>query len=215
MIKTTLHARHTLLGLLTMVALMVPVWSHAKVQMLDRIVAVVNDGAIMASELDERINTIALQFQEKGQPLPPPAVMREQVLDRMILERLQLQLADRAGIKVDDATLNQALAGIARQNGMTREDLAGALRQDGYNWAQFREQIREDMLISRLQQRSVASRIRITDREGPFPELGNGQANVRSRFSSGAHPGVCRCQPGGGAGRPPEGRRHCGTAEQG
>ena len=58
MIKTTLHARHTLLGLLTMVALMVPVWSHAKVQMLDRIVAVVNDGAIMASELDERINTI-------------------------------------------------------------------------------------------------------------------------------------------------------------
>ena len=165
MIKITLHARHTLLGLLTMVALMVPVWSHAKVQMLDRIVAVVNDGAIMASELDERINTIALQFQEKGQPLPPPAVMREQVLDRMILERLQLQLADRAGIKVDDATLNQALAGIARQNGMTLEDFAGALRQDGYNWAQFREQIREDMLISRLQQRSVASRIRITDRE--------------------------------------------------
>ncbi len=172
MIDTTLHAaprprhaRHTLLGLLTMAVLMLPVWSHAKVQMLDRIVAVVNDGAIMASELDERINTIALQFQEKGQQLPPPAVMREQVLDRMILERLQLQLADRAGIKVDDATLNQALAGIARQNGMSLEDFAAALRQDGYDWAQFREQIRQDMLISRLQQRSVASRIRVTDRE--------------------------------------------------
>jgi len=70
--RRILDARHTLLGLLAMVVLMAPVWSHAKVQMLDRIVAVVNDGAIMASELDERINTIALQFQEKGQPLPPP-----------------------------------------------------------------------------------------------------------------------------------------------
>ena len=163
--RRTLHARHTLLGLLAMAVLMVPAWSQAKVQMLDRIVAVVNDGAIMASELDERINTIALQFQEKGQQLPPPAVMREQVLDRMVLERLQLQLAERGGIKVDDASLNKALAGIARQNGMSLEDFAAALRQDGYDWPQFREQIREDMVISRLQQRSVASRIQVTDRE--------------------------------------------------
>jgi len=70
--RRTLHAKHTLLGLFAMAVLMVPAWSQAKVQMLDRIVAVVNDGAIMASELDERINTIALQFQEKGQQLPPP-----------------------------------------------------------------------------------------------------------------------------------------------
>lgn len=163
--RRTLHAKHTLLGLLAMAVLMMPAWSQAKVQMLDRIVAVVNDGAIMASELDERLNTIALQFQEKGQQLPPPAVMREQVLDRMILERLQLQLAERGGIKVDDASLNQALAGIARQNKMSLEDFAAALRQDGYDWPQFREQIREDMVISRLQQRSVASRIQVTDRE--------------------------------------------------
>lgn len=145
--------------------LLMPLASNAKVEMLDRIVAVVNDGAIMASELDERINLIALQFQEKGQQLPPPAVMREQVLDRMILERVQLQLAERGGIKVDEASLNQALAGIARQNNMTLEDFASALQQDGYDWPQFREQIREDMIISRLQQRSVASRIRVTDRE--------------------------------------------------
>ena len=163
--RRTLHAKHTLLGLFAMAVLMVPAWSQAKVQMLDRIVAVVNDGAIMASELDERINTIALQFQEKGQQLPPPAVMREQVLDRMVLERLQLQLAERGGIKVDDASLNQALAGIARQNGMSLEDFSAALREDGYDWPQFREQIREDMVISRLQQRSVASRIQVTDRE--------------------------------------------------
>ncbi|MCG8393850.1 MAG: peptidylprolyl isomerase [Pseudomonadales bacterium] len=163
--RRTLDAHKTLLGLLAMAMLLLPAWGQAKVQMLDRIVAVVNDGAIMASELDERINTIALQFQEKDQPLPPPAVMREQVLDRMILERLQLQLAERAGIKVDEATLNRALAGIAQQNGMTLEGFAEALRADGYDWPQFREQIRQDMIISRLQQRSVASRIRITDRE--------------------------------------------------
>ena len=165
MINKTLHTKHTLLGLLAMAVLMIPVWSQAKVQMLDRIVAVVNDGAIMASELDERINTIALQFQEKGQQLPSPAILREQVLDRMILERLQLQLAERAGIKVDEASLNEALAGIARQNDMSLEDFAATLREDGYSWTQFREQIRQDMVISRLQQRSVASRIQVTDRE--------------------------------------------------
>ena len=162
--RSTLHTR-PLRGLLMIVALCLPLLGQAKVEMLDRIVAVVNDGAIMASELDERINMIALQFQEKGQQLPPPAIMREQVLDRMILERLQLQLAKRGGIKVDEASLNQALAGIARQNNMTLEGFADALQQDGYDWPQFREQIREDMIISRLQQRSVASRIRVTDRE--------------------------------------------------
>lgn len=158
-------AKHALGYLFATLLMLMPLASNAKVEMLDRIVAVVNDGAIMASELDERINIIALQFQEKGQQLPPPAIMREQVLDRMILERVQLQLADRAGIKVDEATLNQALAGIARQNGMTLEGFAAALQQDGYDWPQFREQIRDDMIISRLQQRSVASRIRVTDRE--------------------------------------------------
>ncbi len=158
-------AKRALGYLLASLMMLMPLASNAKVEMLDRIVAVVNDGAIMASELDERINLIAMQFQENGQPLPPPAIMREQVLDRMILERVQLQLADRAGIKVDEASLNQAMAGIARQNNMTLEDFAAALQQDGYNWPQFREQIREDMIISRLQQRTVASRIRVTDRE--------------------------------------------------
>ncbi len=144
------HPTRALHWLMLVVALSLPMLGQAKVQMLDRIVAVVNDGAIMASELDERINVIALQFQDKGQELPPPAIMREQVLDRMIIERVQLQLAERAGIKVDDASLNQAMSGIARQNGMTLEDFAAAMRQDGYDWNQFREQIREDMIISRL-----------------------------------------------------------------
>ena len=109
----------------------------------------------------------------------------------MILERLQLQLAERAGIKVDEATLNRALAGIAQQNGMTLEGFAEALRADGYDWPQFREQIRQDMIISRLQQRSVASRIRITDREvDRFLNSEMGKQMFEEDFHLGPYPGA-------------------------
>ncbi|HAR59779.1 MAG TPA: molecular chaperone SurA, partial [Alcanivorax sp.] len=138
---------------------------HAQVEMLDRIVAVVNDGVIMESELQERVDEIAAQFRGDNRPLPPREVLREQVLDRVILERLQLQMAERAGIRVDDGALNQALSGIARQNNMTLQQFADALRGDGYDWSRFREQVRNEMVVSRLQQRSVASRVRVTDRE--------------------------------------------------
>ncbi|MDX1804961.1 MAG: peptidylprolyl isomerase [Alcanivorax sp.] len=150
---------------LLLITLTLPLVAQAKVQMLDRIVAVVNDGAIMASELDDRVADIAQQIEQSGQQLPPPAIMREQVLNRMILERIQLQLADRAGIKVDDTSLNQALTGIARQNQMTLEEFSKRIRAEGQDWSQFREHIRQQMAISRLQQRSVGPRIHITDRE--------------------------------------------------
>ncbi|MEO1902388.1 MAG: peptidylprolyl isomerase [Alcanivorax sp.] len=146
-------------------ALLMTQAAQADMQPLDRIVAVVNDGVIMDSELDARVNDIAAQFRADNRPLPPLDVMREQVLDRMILERVQLQMAERGGIRVDDAALNQALEGIARQNNMTLPQFSERLRGEGYDWSQFREQIRNEMVISRLQQRSVASRIRVTDRE--------------------------------------------------
>ncbi|AFT69264.1 survival protein SurA [Alloalcanivorax dieselolei B5] len=139
--------------------------AQAQVRILDRIVAVVNDGAIMESELQSRVAAIVGQFEADNRPLPPAQVLREQVLDRMIIERIQLQLAERGGIRVDDGSLNQALTGIARQNNMTLEQFASMVRGDGYSWAEFREQVRDDMVISRLQQRSVSSRVRITDRE--------------------------------------------------
>ena len=139
--------------------------AQAQVRILDRIVAVVNDGAIMESELQSRVAGIVGQFEADNRPLPPAQVLREQVLDRMIIERIQLQLAERGGIRVDDGSLNQALTGIAQQNNMDLEQFANAVRADGYSWAEFREQVRNDMVISRLQQRSVSSRVRITDRE--------------------------------------------------
>ena len=137
----------------------------AEIRLLDRIVAVVNDGAIMASELDDRVAVVVNQFQQRGQPLPPPDVLRRQLVNRMITEKLQLQAANRMGIRVDDASLNQTLASIARQNGLSLDEFVDAVEADQYQWPQFREQIREEMIISRLQQRSVASRIRITERE--------------------------------------------------
>lgn len=139
--------------------------AQAQVRILDRIVAVVNDGAIMESELQSRVAAIVGQFEADNRPLPPAQVLREQVLDRMVIERIQLQLAERSGIRVDDGSLNQALTGIAQQNNMDLEQFANMVRADGYSWAEFREQVRDDMVISRLQQRSVSSRVRITDRE--------------------------------------------------
>ncbi len=160
--------------------------AHAQVEMLDRIVAVVNDGVIMESELRGRVDEIAAQFRGDNRPLPPREVLRGQVLDRVILERLQLQMAERAGIRVDDGALNQALSGIARQNNMSLQQFADALRADGYDWSRFREQVRGEMVVSRLQQRSVGSRVRVTDREVQrFMESESGRQMFQADFHLG------------------------------
>lgn len=139
--------------------------AHAKVEMLDRIVAVVEDGVIMESELAERVAEVARNFAQDNQRLPPENVMRTQVLERMILEKLQLMQAERAGIRVDDTSLNEALAGIARQNNLSLEQFAEEIRKESYSWARFREEIRADMIINQLRQRRVSQRIRVTDLE--------------------------------------------------
>ncbi|MFN3712518.1 MAG: peptidylprolyl isomerase [Alcanivoracaceae bacterium] len=132
---------------------------------LDRIVAVVDDSVIMASELDERINDIRRNLRAEGRAQPPEPILRSQVLERMVVERIQLDQAKRLGIKVDDTSLNDALSGIARQSGFNLDEFAGHLREEGYDWAQFREQVRHDMMINQLRQRRVSQRIRITEGE--------------------------------------------------
>lgn len=145
-------------------ALVIPGVPQA-LQVLDRIAAVVNDNVIMESELDQRVDDLARQFMSEGQQLPPRNILRPQVLERMVMEKLQLDMAERGGIRVDDSSLNQTLTGVARQNGMTLDEFVSALREDGYNWADFREQIRSEMVINQLHQRQVGRRVRITDRE--------------------------------------------------
>lgn len=168
------------------VLVLLPAVTEARLQMLDRIAAVVNDSVIMESELDQRVDELARQFLAERQQLPPRDVLRPQVLERLIMEQLQLDMAERGGIRVDDGSLNQALAGIARQNNMGLDEFATAVQEDGFDWAAFREQVRSEMIISQLHQRQVARRVRITDREVErFLESEMGRQLFESEFHLG------------------------------
>ena len=137
----------------------------AKVVPLDRVVAIVDKDIIMASELDERITVVRQQLQQRSPNLPPEDVLKQQVLERLIVESLQLQLADRAGARIDDNSLNQTIASIASRNGLTLTQFRQALERDGVSYAKAREQIRREMLINQVRQRQVMERINVSDRE--------------------------------------------------
>ena len=134
-------------------------------QPLDRIVAVVNEDAIMQSELDQRIDQARRQLQQRGIEAPSERSLRDQVLERMIVEEIQLQMAKEANLSVDDTELNRTVRGIAEQNGMSLDQFADTLEADGMSLAAVREDVRREMLIRQIQQRRVASRINISERE--------------------------------------------------
>jgi peptidyl-prolyl cis-trans isomerase SurA len=138
---------------------------HADTVPLDEVIAVAEHDAIMRSDLDRRLAQVRGQFAARNAPIPPDDVLTKQVLDVLILESLQIQLADRAGIRVDDDTLNQQMAKIASQNNMTLTQFSQALTQEGTTYPAAREQIRREMAISQLRQRQVGQRIRISDQE--------------------------------------------------
>lgn len=135
------------------------------VQDLDRIVAVINDDVIMRSELAVKIRGVASQMEEQNIPLPPRNILEKQVLDRLIMTKLQIQMAQNTGIRVDDETLNRTIGNIARENELSLNQFREILEQDGYGYENFRREIRDEILISRLQQRQVDNRVIVTDRE--------------------------------------------------
>ena len=137
----------------------------AKVVPLDRVVAIVDNDVIMESELESRLNTIRMQLQERNTALPSEDILKQQILERLIIENLQLQIADHAGARIDDNSLNDAIRNIAQRNGMTLEQFRDALQQDGLSYTEAREQIRREMLINRVRQRQVMERVQVTDRE--------------------------------------------------
>lgn len=139
--------------------------ARAELVMLDRIAAVVDDSVIMTSELEARVADIRRSISAEGRPAPPDDILATQVLERIIVERIQAEQANRLGIRIDDTSLNEALTGIARQNGFSLEEFAAHLTAEGYQWAAFREQLRSEMAINQLRQRRVSQRIRITDGE--------------------------------------------------
>ena len=138
---------------------------QAAVLPVDRIVAVVNDGVIMESELETRLRTIKGQLEQRNTKLPPEATLRKQVLERLIINHLQLQAAERTGVRISDERLNTSIARIASQNKMSLAQFRSTLERDGFDFNVFREDIRREMIISRLVQRVVKQRINITDQE--------------------------------------------------
>jgi peptidyl-prolyl cis-trans isomerase SurA len=138
---------------------------QAAVKFLDQIVAVVNDDVITRSELESRIQEMLVQLQQKGTNLPPLEILRQQVLERMISKRLQLQTASRLGLSVDDDTVTKAIANIAKTNNITLLQLREVLERDDISFPTFREQLRDDILITRLKQKEVINRIVITEQD--------------------------------------------------
>lgn len=145
--------------------LTVVIASPSVAQQLDRIIAVVNEDIIMQSELDLRMALVTDQIRAQGVQVPPPEVLRQQVLDRLIMDSLQLQIAEMQGLRISDRQLNDTLENIAAQNGMTLAEFRDALIAEGQDFAQAREQIRRELLVSQVQQSNVNRRIQITDQE--------------------------------------------------
>ncbi|WP_068827326.1 peptidylprolyl isomerase [Pseudomonas sp. BMS12] len=139
--------------------------AQAQLQSLDRVVAIVDNDVIMYSQLDQRLNEVEQSIGKRGGQLPPQDVLQQQVLERLIVENLQLQIGDRSGIRITDEELNQAMASIAQRNNLSLEQFRAALARDGLSYNDAREQIRREMVISRVRQRRVAERIQVTDQE--------------------------------------------------
>lgn len=159
-IKLSDYLRPLLLG-----ALFLGAAAQAEVQPLNRVVAIVDNDVIMQSQLDARLREVQQTIAKRGAALPPEHVLSQQVLERLIVENIQLQIGERSGIRITDEELNQAIGSIAQRNGMSLEQFRAALTKDGLSYADARDQVRREMIISRVRQRRVAERIQVTDQE--------------------------------------------------
>jgi len=137
----------------------------AQVVPLDSVIAIVDEDIILASEVGERLEQIKASAEQRGITLPDEETVLQETLDRLILESIQLQLADRYGVRVPDAQLDQSMARIAAQNGMTLEQFRDALQQTGQSYAEMRAGLRDELAIQRVQQGSVMRDINITEKE--------------------------------------------------
>ncbi len=158
-----LLALTALLGALITTSL--PLHAAPKVEELNHIVAVVDDDAITSSELDKRLQSVLAQLQRNNTPTPPMALLRRQVLERMIVERIQLALAANKGVRVDDEALNAVVGRIAAQNKMSLDQFRAELQKEGVAFADFREQIRNELIMNNLRQREVDSHVEVTPQE--------------------------------------------------
>lgn len=139
--------------------------TQAAIETLDRIVAVVNNSVITQQQLAEQIEMTRQQLQAEKKPLPDTTTLRKQVLNQMIDAELQQQLAASSGLKVDETGLDKTIMGIAQRNGFTLEQLRKKLQEGNIAYAKYRQQIRKQLLINRLQQDEIAAKITVSDQE--------------------------------------------------
>lgn len=165
-----------MLSMVTGVGMMPVVWAQAdnakapaskraEPVLVDSIIAIVNTDVITRSDLKKRMDLVEKNLQSRKAAMPPRAELQKQVLERMIVERAQLHMAKEAGIRVDDILLDRAISGIAAQNKMTPQELRKKVESDGIPFAQFREQIREEIIIKRLREKEVENKIQVSDSE--------------------------------------------------
>ncbi|MDZ5604983.1 peptidylprolyl isomerase [Pseudomonas sp. RP23018S] len=138
---------------------------HAAVQPLDRVVAIVDSDVVMQSQLNQRTQEVQQTIAKRGGGVPPASALQQQVLERLIVENLQLQIGERSGIRITDEELNQAIGTIAQRNGMSLDQFRAALAHDGLSFDDAREQVKREMIISRVRQRRVAERIQVSEQE--------------------------------------------------
>ena len=134
-------------------------------QMLERVVAVVNDGVVLQSELEGQMREIIARLRSQNVPLPDEDVIRSQVLERLVLEEIQAQHAERAGIKVSDEQVNAAMGDIAKRQNITLEEFPARLATDGIDYADYRIELKREIARQILRSRDVVQRINITPRE--------------------------------------------------
>ena len=125
--------------------------------LLDRIVAVVNDGVILQSQMDSKVDLVAGQLRDQNTALPPREVLESQVLEQLITQEVQLQRASRLGVRVPDAMLNSTLQRVAQRNGISLSDLPQAMASQGIDYRQYREDMRNEMILDSLRQRDVVA----------------------------------------------------------
>ncbi len=152
-------------------------------QLLDGIAAIVNDGVVLKSELALQAALIQQRLMAENTQLPPPDVLAGQVLERLVIMRLQLQRADRLGVEITDEGLNMALADVARRNNVSLTQLPELLAEDGVDYTGYRSEMREQLVIEQLRQRDVMSRIVVTPRElEDYLDRQEGKAHINQDF---------------------------------
>lgn len=135
------------------------------IEILDRVAVIVDDGVIMESQINSGLENMITRYKDQNIPTPPMESLREQVIESLIVEELQLQLANRAGVRISDAELNDAITRIAANNEMGLEQFIDYIVKDGESYEDFRENVKKQMIVQRIQRGRVGNEIDITEKE--------------------------------------------------